>query len=125
MSVYGYSEIHCIRLKSRYNEIQSLLYSLNLTLDTMRYNVSGPSLDTMVGRSDTHFLACSWRNTPGDAHRQNYDAPGRHAGVGIKTLVAALPCARRLGKVLGCPAASSCPAVFSSLSTVGGRAFGR
>ena len=47
VDVYGYIEIQCIRLKSRYNEIQSLLYSLNLTLDTMRYNVSGPSLDTM------------------------------------------------------------------------------
>ena len=47
VDVYGYSEIQCIRLKARCNEIQSLLYSLNLTMDTMRYNVSGPSLDTM------------------------------------------------------------------------------
>ncbi len=30
-----------------YTEIQSFLKSMNLALDTIRYNVSGPSLDTM------------------------------------------------------------------------------
>ena len=43
----GYTEIHCIWSKSGYNEIQSCLNSVNLALDTIRYNVSGPSLDTM------------------------------------------------------------------------------
>ena len=43
----GYTEIQCIWSKSGYNEIQSLLKSMNLALDTIRYNVSGPSLDTM------------------------------------------------------------------------------
>ena len=45
--VSGYTQIHCIWLKSRYNKIQSLMHLMNLGLDTMRYNVSGPSLDTM------------------------------------------------------------------------------
>ena len=45
--VYGYNEIQRIRPKSGYNEIQSLLNPMNLALDTIRYNVSGPSLDTM------------------------------------------------------------------------------
>ena len=43
----GYTEIQCIWSKSGYNEIQSFLKSMNLALDTIRYNVSGPSLDTM------------------------------------------------------------------------------
>ena len=43
----GYTEIQCIWIKSGYNEIQSFLKSMNLALDTIRYNVSGPSLDTM------------------------------------------------------------------------------
>ena len=38
---------------SGYNEIQSLPNSLNLTLDTMRYNVSGLSLDT----TDTYLTS--------------------------------------------------------------------
>ena len=45
--VSGYTQIHCIWLKSGYNKIQSLKHLMNLGLDTMRYNVSGPSLDTM------------------------------------------------------------------------------
>ena len=49
----GYTEIQCIWSKSGYNEIQSLLNSMNLALDTTRYNVSGPSLDTM----DTYLVA--------------------------------------------------------------------
>ena len=43
----GYTEIQCIWSKSGYNEIQSWLNSMNRALDTIRYNVSGPSLDTM------------------------------------------------------------------------------
>ena len=45
--ICGYTEIQCIWSKSGYNEIQSWLNSMNLALDTIRYNVSGPSLDTM------------------------------------------------------------------------------
>ena len=45
--ICGYTEIQCIWSKSGYNEIQSFLKSMNLALDTIRYNVSGPSLDTM------------------------------------------------------------------------------
>ena len=51
--VSGYTQIHCIWLKSGYNKIQSLMHLMNLGLDTMRYNVSGPSLDTM----DTHLAS--------------------------------------------------------------------
>ena len=43
----GYTEIHCIWSKSGYNEIQSFLKSMTVALDTIRYNVSGPRLDTM------------------------------------------------------------------------------
>ena len=43
----GYTKIQCIWSKSGYNEIQSWLNSMNRALDTIRYNVSGPSLDTM------------------------------------------------------------------------------
>ena len=53
--VSGYTQIHCIWLKSGYNKIQSLMHLMNLGLDTMRYNVSGPSLDTM----DTHLASRS------------------------------------------------------------------
>ena len=56
--VSGYTQIHCIWLKSGYNKIQSLMHLMNLGLDTMRYNVSGPSLDTMdtnlASRTVTH-----------------------------------------------------------------------
>ena len=51
--VSGYTQIHCIWLKSGFNKIQSLMHLMNLGLDTMRYNVSGPSLDTM----DTHLAS--------------------------------------------------------------------
>ena len=40
--VSGYTQIHCIWLKSGYNKIQSLMHLMNLGLDTMRYNVSDP-----------------------------------------------------------------------------------
>ena len=43
----GYTEIQCIWSKSGYNEIQKWLNSMNLALDTIRYNVSGPSLGIM------------------------------------------------------------------------------
>ena len=45
--ICGYTEIQCIWSKSGYNEIQSWLNSMSLALYTIRYNVSGPSLDTM------------------------------------------------------------------------------
>ena len=55
----GYTEIQCIWSKSGYNEIQSWLNSMNRALDTIRYNVSGPSPDTMDTNLTSRFAARS------------------------------------------------------------------